>query len=149
MSSDWEPDAMNAITDPEWDEEEGSGSEAEEPKKERYGRYVDPEERAARMVRAMDRLLRKGPSKGMKYRKWQTLAYYEAVDEIKRAEMAQKSADSLAKSAFLALGIGLGTIAFWAMVVILGNQLHAIGIGIALAVGGWLYWRLSKTDWFS
>ena len=110
---------------------------------------MEPEERAARLVRRMDKFLRKGPRKGLNYQKWQQLAYYEAVDEIKRAEMAQKSSDSLAKSAFLALAIGLGTIAFWAMVVLLGKQFYAVGIGLSLLAGAWVYYKLQKAQWFS
>ena len=121
----------------------------EELKKERHGRYVEPEERAARMVRRMDKFLRKGPRKGLNYQKWQQLAYYEAVDEIKRAEMAQKNSDSLAKSAFLALAVGLGTIAFWAMMLFFGNQFRAVGIGLCIAAGAWVYYKLQKADWFS
>ena len=121
----------------------------EELKKERHGRYVEPEERAARMVRRMDKFLRKGPRKGLNYQKWQQLAYYEAVDEIKRAEMAQKNSDSLAKSAFLALAVGLGTIAFWVMMLFFGNQFRAVGIGLCIAAGAWVYYKLQKADWFS
>ena len=119
------------------------------PKKERHGRYVEPEERAARMVRRMDKFLRKGPRKGLNYQKWQQLAYYEAVDEIKRAEMAQKNSDSLAKSAFLALAVGLGTIAFWVMMLFFGNQFRAVGIGLCIVAGAWVYYKLQKADWFS
>ena len=94
-------------------------SEDEGPrKKERFGKYVVPEERANNIVKLLDEFLRKGPAQGaLNIPRWQQIAWYEIVDELKRAEAAQKNQDSLTKSAFLALAVGFGTIGFWGLVV--------------------------------
>ena len=117
-------------------------------KKERIGKYVAPEERAANIVKQLDEFLRKGPRKGLKYSRWQQLAWYEIVDEIKRAEMAQKNQDTLTKSAFLSLAIGFGTVGFWGLVLVAGNGLGAIAAGV-IVIAGLVVWRaLSKAKWF-
>ncbi|WP_258549167.1 hypothetical protein [Thalassospira profundimaris] len=116
-------------------------------KKERFGKYVAPEERATNIVRQLDDFLRKGPKSGLKYTRWQQLAWYEVVDEIKRAEAAQKSQDSLAKAAFLSLAIGFGTIGFWGLVLLAGTRLSLVAAGIIL-VAGLVIWRaLAKANW--
>ncbi|MEQ5776350.1 MULTISPECIES: hypothetical protein [unclassified Thalassospira] len=125
-----------------------SDSDDDQPrKKERFGKYVAPEERANNVVRQLDEFLRKGPKSGLKYNRWQQLAWYEVVDEIKRAEAAQKSHDSLAKAAFLSLAIGFGTIGFWGLVLLAGSRLGFVAAGIIL-VAGLVMWRaLSKANW--
>lgn len=116
-------------------------------KKERFGKYVAPEERANNVVRQLDEFLRKGPKSGLKYNRWQQLAWYEVVDEIKRAEAAQKGQDSLAKAAFLSLAIGFGTIGFWGLVLLSGTRLGLVASGI-IVVAGLVIWRaLSKANW--
>ncbi|MFH1806427.1 MAG: hypothetical protein ABID63_16215 [Pseudomonadota bacterium] len=117
-------------------------------KKERIGKYVVPEERAANIVKQLDEFLRKGPKRGLKYNRWQQLAWYEIVDEIKRAEAAQKNEDSLAKAAFLSLAVGFGTIGFWGLVMFAGTGFGAIG-AIVIVIAGLVVWRaLSKARWF-
>lgn len=117
-------------------------------KKERFGKYVVPEERAANIVKQLDEFLRKGPSRGLKYTRWQQLAWYEIVDEIKRAEAAQKNLDSLVKASFLSLAIGFGTIGFWALVLLTGSQFSGIAAGV-LVIGGLVVWRaMAKARWF-
>ncbi|MCC9620834.1 hypothetical protein LPB41_03935 [Thalassospira sp. MA62] len=117
-------------------------------KKERIGKYVAPEDRAANIVKQLDEFLRKGPSKGLKYSRWQQLAWYEIVDEIKRAEMAQKSQDTLTKSAFLSLAIGFGTVGFWGLVLVAGNGFGAVAAGV-IVVAGLVIWRaMAKANWF-
>ena len=125
-------------------------SEDEGPrKKERFGKYVVPEERAANIVKQLDEFLRKGPRKGLKYSRWQQIAWYEIVDELNRAEAAQKNQDSLTKSAFLALAVGFGTIGFWGLVVLLGQNFGMIG-GVLIVIAGLVVWRaLAKAKWFS
>lgn len=117
-------------------------------KKERIGKYVAPEERAANIVKQLDEFLRKGPRKGLKYSRWQQLAWYEIVDEIKRAEMAQKNQDTLTKSAFLSLAIGFGTVGFWGLVLMAGNGLGGIAAGV-IVIAGLVIWRaMAKAQWF-
>ena len=77
---------MNAITDPRH-----AAADDEDDvlfaRKERVGKYMPAEERAARLVRKLDAFLRKGPRKGLNYQKWQQLAYKEAVDELLRGSI--------------------------------------------------------------
>ncbi|RCK39067.1 hypothetical protein TH19_04570 [Thalassospira profundimaris] len=117
-------------------------------KKERIGKYVAPEERAANIVKQLDEFLRKGPRKGLKYSRWQQLAWYEIVDEIKRAETAQKNQDTLTKSAFLSLAVGFGTVGFWGLVLMAGNGLGGIAAAL-IVVAGLVIWRaMAKAKWF-
>tara|TARA_R110001583_G_scaffold31776_1_gene108306 strand:- start:9127 stop:9525 length:399 start_codon:yes stop_codon:yes gene_type:complete len=118
-------------------------------KKERFGKYVVPEERANNIVKLLDEFLRKGPRKGLKYSRWQQIAWYEIVDELKRAEAAQKNQDSLTKASFLGLAVGFGTIGFWGIVVLLGQNFGMIG-GVLIVIAGLVIWRsLAKGKWFS
>lgn len=118
-------------------------------KKEKLGHYVEPEERAARLVRQLDEYLRKGPKRGLNYTKWQHLAFYELVDELKRAEMAQQKQDGLVKTSMISLAVGLGTIAFWAATVFFGQRFGLLGAALIVIAGYWVWRNLKTGRWIS